>query len=82
MYKHAIEAQMVPKKVARYAYYLFPKMDLYTVPAGVESKWEQWIQQRENRLEQLSQGIIEPVVKGSDNDTYTKHIILKNLKMK
>ena len=82
MYKHAVEKQMAPKKVAWYAYYLFPKMDLYTEPAGVEPKWEQWIQQRENRLEQLSHGIIEPVVKGSDNDTYPKHIILKNIKMK
>lgn len=82
MYKHAVEKQMAPKKVAWYAYYLFPKMELYTEPAGVSPKWEQWIQQRVNRLEQLSQGIIEPVVKGSDNDTYTKHIILKNLKMK
>jgi hypothetical protein len=82
MYKHAVEKQMAPKKVAWYAYYLFPKMDLYTEPAGVEPKWEQWIQQRENRLEQLSHGIIEPVVKGSDNDKYPKHIILKNIKMK
>lgn len=82
MYKHAVEKQMAPKKVAWYAYYLFPKMDLYTEPAGVEPKWEQWIQQRENRLEQISHGIIEPVVKGSDNDTYPKHIILKNIKMK
>ena len=82
MYKHAVEKQMSPKKVAWYAYYLFPKMDLYTEPAGVTPKWKEWIEKRENRLEQLSQGIIEPVVKGSDNDTYTKHIILKNLKMK
>ena len=82
MYKHAVEKQMAPKKVAWYAYYLFPKMELYTEPAGVSPKWEQWIQQRENRLDQLAQGIIEPVVKGSDNDPYTKHIILKNLKIK
>lgn len=81
MYKHAVEKK-TGKTVAWYAYYLFPKMELYTEPAGVEPKWEQWIQQRENRLEQLSQGIIEPVVKGSDNDKYPKHIILKNIKMK
>ena len=81
MYKHAVEEQ-TGKAVAWYAYYLFPKMELYTEPAGVSPKWEEWIEKRENRLEQLSQGIIEPVVKGSDNDTYTKHIILKNLKMK
>ena len=81
MYKNAVE-QQTGKTVAWYAYYLFPKMELYTEPAGVEPKWEQWIQQRENRLEQLSQGIIEPVVKGSDNDKYPKHIILKNIKMK
>ena len=81
MYKHAVEEQ-TGKTVARYAYYLFPSMGLYIKPVGVEPKWEQWIQQRENRLEQLSQGIIEPVVKGSDNDKYPKHIILKNIKMK
>ena len=81
MYKHAVEKK-TGKTVAWYAYYLFPKMELYTEPAGVEPKWEQWIQQRANRLEQLSQGIIEPVVKGSDNDKYPKHIILKNIKMK
>ena len=81
MYKHAVEKK-TGKTVAWYAYYLFPKMELYTVPAGVSPKWEEWIKKREDRLEQLSQGIIEPVVKGSDNDTYTKHMILKNLKMK
>lgn len=81
MYKHAVEKK-TGKTVAWYAYYLFTKMELYTEPAGVSPKWEEWIEKRENRLEQLSQGIIEPVVKGSDNDTYTKHIILKNLKMK
>ena len=81
MYEHAVEKK-TGKTVAWYAYYLFPKMELYTEPAGVSPKWEEWIKKREDRLEQLSQGIIEPVVKGSDNDTYTKHIILKNLKMK
>lgn len=81
MYKHAVEEQ-TGKAVAWYAYYLFPKMELYTEPAGVSPKWDEWIQQRANRLEQLSQGIIEPVVKGSDNDKYPKHIILKNIKMK
>ena len=81
MYKHAVEKK-TGTTVAWYAYYLFPKMELYTEPAGVSPKWEEWIEKRENRLEQLSQGIIEPVVKGSDNDTYTKHIILKNIKMK
>ena len=81
MYKHAVEKK-TGKTVAWYAYYLFPKMELYTEPAGVSPKWDQWIQQRENRLDQLSKGIIEPVVKGSDNDKYPKHIILKNIKMK
>ena len=81
MYKHAVEKK-TGKTVAWYAYYLFPKMELYTEPAGVSPKWEEWIEKRENRLEQLSQGIIEPVVKGSDNDKYPKHIILKNIKMK
>ena len=81
MYKHAVEEQ-TGKAVALYAYYLFPSMGLYIKPVGVEPKWEQWIQQRANRLEQLSQGIIKPIVKGSNNDKYPKHIILKNLKMK
>ena len=82
MYKHAVEKQMAPKKVEWYAYYLFPKMELYTEPAGVSPKWEEWIEKRKNRLEQLDKGIIEPTVKNSDRETYPKHIILKNLKMK
>ena len=82
MYKHAVEKQMAPKKVAWYAYYLFPKMELYTEPEGVSPKWDEWIQQRENRLEQLSAGIIETAVKRSEKEEYTNHIILKNLKMK
>lgn len=82
MYKHAVEKQMSPKKVAWYAYYLFPKMDLYTEPAGVSPKWEEWIQKRKDRLDQLSKGIIEPAVKDSDREKYPKHMILKNLKMK
>lgn len=82
MYKHAVEKQMSPKKVARYAYYLFPKMDLYTEPAGVSPKWEEWIQKRKDRLDQLSKGIIEPAVKDSYREKYPKHMILKNLKMK
>ena len=82
MYKHAVEAQMVPKKVAWYAYYLFPLQELYTEPDGVTPKWEEWIQKRKDRLDQLSKGIIEPAVKNSDRETYPKHIILKNLKMK
>ena len=81
MYKHAVEAQ-IGKTVACYAYYLFPLMELYTEPAGVTPKWDEWIQQRSERLTQLSEGIIEPVVKGSDRKTYPKHIILKNIKMK
>ena len=81
MYKHAVEAQ-TGKIVAWYAYYLFPKMELYTEPEGVSPKWDEWIQQRENRLEQLSAGIIEPAVKGSEKEEYPNHIILKNLKMK
>jgi hypothetical protein len=81
MYKHAVEAQ-IPKTVAWYAYYLFPLKELYTEPAGVSPKWEEWIQKRENRLDQLSEGIIEPAVKDSDREKYPKHMILKNLKMK
>ena len=81
MYKHAVEAQIY-KNVAWYAYYLFPLMELYTEPTGVTPKWDEWIQQRPERLTQLSEGIIEPVVKGSNRETYPKHIILKNLKMK
>lgn len=82
MYKHAIEAEMVPKKVAWYAYYLFPLMELYTEPADITPKWNEWIQKRKERLEQLSQGIIEPAVKDSNSEKYPNHIILKNLKMK
>ena len=81
MYKHAVEAQ-TGKTVAWYAYYLFPKMELYTEPAGVSPKWEEWIQKRKDRLDQLSKGIIEPAVKDSDREKYPKHMILKNLKMK
>jgi hypothetical protein len=81
MYKHAVEAQ-TGKTVAWYAYYLFPKMELYTEPEGVGPKWDEWIQQRANRLEQFSDGIIEPTVKGSDREEYPTHKILKNLKMK
>ncbi len=81
MYKHAVEAQ-TGKAVAWYAYYLFPKMELYTEPEDVSPKWDEWIQQRESRLEQFSDGIIEPTVKGSDREEYPTHKILKNLKMK
>ena len=81
MYKHAVEAT-TDKTVAWYAYYLFPLKELYTEPAGVTPKWKEWIQQRSERLTQLSEGIIEPIVKGSDRETYPKHIILKNIKMK
>ena len=82
MYKHAVESQMAPKKVAWYAYYLFPLMELYTEPNGVTPKWEEWKEMRNNRLDQLFEGIIEPAVKGSDSETYPKHIVLKNHKMK
>ena len=81
MYKHAVEKK-TGKTVAWYAYYLFPKVELYTEPVGVEPKWEQWIQQREDRLKQLEEGIIESIIEGSNNDKYPKHMILKNLKMK
>jgi hypothetical protein len=74
MYKHAVEKK-TGKTVAWYAYYLFPKMELYTEPVGVEPKWEQWIQQRKDRLKQLEEGIIESIVEGSNNDKYPKHII-------
>ena len=82
MYKHAVEKQMAPKKVAWYAYYLFPLQELYTEPDGVTPKWEAWIQKRKDCLDQLSKGIIEPAVKDSDREKYPKHMILKNLKMK
>ena len=82
MYKHAVEKQMAPKKVAWYAYYLFPLQELYTEPDGVTPKWEEWIQKRKDRLDQLSKGIIEPAVKDADREKYPKHMILKNLKMK
>ena len=81
MYKHAVEKK-TGKTVAWYAYYLFPKMELYTEPAGVSPKWEEWIQKRKDRLDQLFKGIIEPAVKDSDREKYPKHMILKNLKMK
>ena len=81
MYKHAVEKK-TGKTVAWYAYYLFPKMELYTEPAGVSPKWEEWIKKREDRLDQLAKGIVEPTVKNSDRETYPKHIILKNIKMK
>ena len=81
MYKHAVEKK-TGKTVAWYAYYLFPKMELYIEPAGVSPKWKEWIQQRSDRLKQLEEGIIEPIVEGSNNDKYPKHIILKNIKMK
>ncbi len=82
MYKYAVEAQMAPTKVAWYAYYLFPKMELYTEPKGVTTKWEDWLDKRKERLAQLSAGNIEPVVAKSDRDEYPKHIILKNKKIK
>lgn len=81
MYKHAVEKQE-DKNVAWYAYYLFPLMELYTEPADITPKWNEWIQKRKERLEQLSQGIIEPAVKDSNSEKYPNHIILKSLKMK
>jgi hypothetical protein len=81
MYKHAVEKQE-DKKVAWYAYYLFPLQELYTEPDGVTPKWDEWIQQRSDRLDQLAKGIIEPAVKDSNREKYPKHMILKNLKMK
>ncbi len=81
MYKHAVEAQ-TGKTVAWYAYYLFPEKELYVQPDGVKTKWDEWIKKREARLGQLSEGTIEPVVKGSEKEKYPMHIILKNLKMK
>lgn len=82
MYKHAVEAQMAPKKVAWYAYYLFPEKELYVQPDGVTTKWDEWIKKRDSRLGQLSAGNIEPVVAKSEREKYPSHIILKNLKMK
>ena len=81
MYKHAVEKQ-TGKAVAWYAYYLFPKMELYTELERVSPKWDEWIQQRANRIEQLSRGMIEPAVRNSEKEKYPNHIILKNLKMK
>ena len=82
MYKHAVEAQMAPKKVASYAYYLFPEKELYVQPDGVTTKWDEWIKKRDSRLGQLSAGNIEPAVAKSEREKYPSHIILKNLKMK
>ena len=82
MYKHAVEAQMAPKKVALYAYYLFPEKELYVQPDGVTTKWDEWIKKRDSRLGQLSAGNIEPAVAKSEREKYPSHIILKNLKMK
>ena len=82
MYKHAVEAQMAPKKVAWYAYYLFPEKELYVQPDGVTTKWDEWIKKRDSRLGQLSAGNIEPAVAKSEREKYPSHIILKNLKMK
>ena len=81
MYKHAVEAQ-TRKTVAWYAYYLFPLMELNAEPEGVTPKWEDWLNKRKSRLEQLSAGNIEPVVAESEKDKYPKHIILKNTKNK
>jgi hypothetical protein len=82
MYKHAVEAQ-TGKTVAWYAYYLFPLMELYTEPDGVTTKWEEWEEMRNNRLDQLfKEGIIESTIHDSPQDKYPKHKILKNLKMK
>ena len=70
MYKHAVEAQMAPKKVAWYAYYLFPLMELYE-PAGVTPKWEEWEKMRNNRLNQIfKEGIIEPAIQDSPQDLF------------
>lgn len=82
MYKYAVEAQMAPKKVAWYAYYLFPEKELYVQPDGVTTKWDEWIKKRDSRLGQLSAGNIEPAVAKSEREKYPSHIILKNLKMK
>ena len=57
-------------------------MELNAEPEGVTPKWEDWLNKRKSRLEQLSAGNIEPVVAESEKDKYPKHIILKNTKNK
>lgn len=81
MYRHAVEAQ-THKKVAWYAYYLFPLMELYTEPVGAQPRWEDWLQKWQDRLLQLSNGSIQPAVENSDKDKYPKHLVLKNRNIK
>lgn len=77
MYKHAVEAQ-AKRPVAWYAYYLFPMMELYEEPEGTQPKWKEWLDARARQLEQIDKGTIAYDAK---KDKYTKHLILKNLKL-
>lgn len=73
MYKRAVEAQK--GKVAWYAYYLFPMMELYEEPEDIQPQWEEWLRNRTTQLEQIDNGTIAYYAK---KDEYPKHLILKN----
>lgn len=74
MYKRAVEAQ-AKRPVAWYAYYLFPMMELYEEPEGIQPQWDGWLAARASQLEQIDNGTIAYDAK---NDEYPKHLILKN----
>lgn len=76
MYKHAVEAQ-TKRQVAWYAYYLFPMMELYEEPEGIQPQWNEWLAARASQLEQIDKGTIASAKK----DEYPKHLILKNLNL-
>ena len=76
MYKYAAEAQL-GGKVAWYGYYLFPQMQLFRDDKAAP-KWDQWLQARAARLDELKAGTIAHASK----DEYPKHLILKNLNLK
>lgn len=77
MYKHAVEKQ-ANRTVAWYAYYLFPMMELYEEPEGIQPKWKEWLDARARQLEQIDNGTIAYDAK---KDEYPKHLILKNLNL-
>ena len=74
MYKRAVEAQ-TKRPVAWYAYYLFPMMELYEEPEGIQPQWNEWLAARASQLEQIDKGTIAYDAK---KDEYPKHLILKN----
>lgn len=77
MYKRAVEAQ-TKRQVAWYAYYLFPMMELYEEPEGIQPKWKEWLDARARQLEQIDNGTI---AYDAEKDEYPKHLILKNLNL-